>query len=383
MGNTLKDKPLEGVLVIDFSQFLSGPSAGLRLADLGARVIKIERPETGDICRTLYISNLEMDGDSSIFHAINRNKESFACDLKNTEDILKLKELLKKADVVIQNFRPGVMEKLGFDYEAVKGFNPSVVYGQVTGYGTEGPWKDKPGQDLLVQARSGLVWLSGNDQPSPLGLSIVDMAAGVQLTQGILAALVRKSISGQGALVEVSLLESILDFQVEGLSIYLNENDRNLPLVVPPNDNVHSPFGIYETADGYLTLVDGPPATLVKIIGRPDLADAFKDRETEILKAREIKRIISSHFKRKPKKELLKLLDENGMEASEVFTWNQLIQHEGFQVLDMLQEVKRTNGMSMLTTRCPIRIDGQIYKAGKGSPRLGEDTLTILKEFVP
>jgi len=214
-------KPLEDYLIIDFSQFLSGPSASLKLADMGARVIKIEKPGTGDICRQLYTSNVIMNGESSVFHAINRNKESFAADMKNEADKAKLWELIKKADVVMHNFRPGVMERLGFDYKSVKATNPSVIYGEISGYGETGPWRDKPGQDLLLQSLTGLTWLSGNaGGPVPMGLSIVDMLAGNQLAQGILACLVKRSISGEGALVQVSMLESAIDFQFEAITTY-------------------------------------------------------------------------------------------------------------------------------------------------------------------
>src|SRR5664279_1523888 len=128
-------KPLEGLLVVDFSQFLAGPSASLRMADMGARVIKVERPEGGDLCRRLYVSNLEIDGDSTLFHTINRNKESFAADLRKPDDRAAVRKLVERADVVIQNLRPGVMERLGFDYDSVVQYNPRVVYGEVTGYG--------------------------------------------------------------------------------------------------------------------------------------------------------------------------------------------------------------------------------------------------------
>src|SRR5699024_8460029 len=130
------------------SQFLSGPSASLKLADMGARVIKIERPEIGDICRELYVSNVEMNGDSSVFHAINRNKESFVADLKDSTDRKEVWELIKEADIVIHNFRPGVMQRLGFDYGSVKKVKPDIIYGEISGYGNEGPWTDNPGQDL-------------------------------------------------------------------------------------------------------------------------------------------------------------------------------------------------------------------------------------------
>src|SRR5690606_39208172 len=163
----------------------------LRLADMGARVIKIERPSGGDICRHLYISNLIMNGESSVFHAINRNKESFTADLKEEAGRRQVRKLVEKADVLIHNFRPGVMERLGFGYETVRKLNPAIVYGEITGYGDEGVWKDKPGQDLLVQSLSGLTWLSGkgDGMPVPMGIAVVDILTGAHLAQGILACL--------------------------------------------------------------------------------------------------------------------------------------------------------------------------------------------------
>lgn len=159
-------RPLEGLLVIDFSQFLSGPSASLRLADLGARVIKIERPGAGDLCRQLYISNLPLDSDSTLFHSINRNKQSFAADLKNPEGVKQLRALLGHADVMIQNFRPGVIDRAGLGYGAVRALQPHLIYAEVTGYGTRRPWVRKPGQDLLVQSLSGLAYLNRRCDPA-------------------------------------------------------------------------------------------------------------------------------------------------------------------------------------------------------------------------
>src|SRR5271166_2900957 len=152
---------LEGLLVLDMSQFLSGPFAALRLGDLGARVIKIERPDGGDLCRRLYLTDTEIGGDSTLFHAINRGKLGFAADLKKAADVATVKALITKADVVIQNFRPGVIERLGLDYLSAKAINPGIVYASVTGYGEDGPWAMLPGQDLLAQARAGVMWLNG------------------------------------------------------------------------------------------------------------------------------------------------------------------------------------------------------------------------------
>src|SRR5919202_5069914 len=220
--------PLDGLLVLDFSQFLAGPSCALRLADLGARVIKIERPDVGDLCRQLYISNLELDGDSTLFHSINRNKQSFAANLKDPAGLERVKKLVARADVLIQNFRPGVIERLGLDYASVQELNPRLGYATLTGYGQEGPWRDKPGQDLLVQALSGLVWLNGDaDQPPlPFGLAVADLVAGAHLAQGILACLVRRGITGAGGLVEASLLKSVLDCQFEVFTTFLNDGGK-------------------------------------------------------------------------------------------------------------------------------------------------------------
>src|SRR2546421_8454272 len=181
-------KLLEDVLVIDFSQFLSGPSAGLRLADLGARVIKIEKSGTGDICRELYVSDVRLEGESTIFHAINRNKDSYAANLKNIPDLEKIKILIREADILIHNFRPGVMERLGLDYETVKAISPSIIYAEINGYGEEGPWKDLPGQDLLLQSYSWLTWLSNNNHttPTPLGRAVVVILAVAALLRGVL-----------------------------------------------------------------------------------------------------------------------------------------------------------------------------------------------------
>ncbi|MGA2535379.1 MAG: CaiB/BaiF CoA-transferase family protein [Terracidiphilus sp.] len=377
-------KPLEGLLVIDLSQFLAGPSASLRLADLGARVIKIERPETGDLCRQLYISNLELDGDSTLFHSINRNKESFSTDLKSNQGRSALRQLLKHADVMIHNFRPGVIEKLGFDYEAVAAINPRIVYGEVSGYGKSGPWRDKPGQDLLIQSLSGLAWLSGNaDQPPvPVGIAVADLFAGAHLAQGILACLVRRGITGKGAKVEVSLLESILDFQFEVITTFLNDGGK-LPLRSSIN-NAHAylgaPYGIYETANGYLALAMGSVVRLGQLLGCTALLE-FHDPCGLFLRRDEIKRVLADHLRTATTQHWLSILEPNDVWCADVFSWPELFGHEGFQALDMVQQVSRSGGIDMLTTRCPIHVDGSILKSDKGAPRLGEDTARISAEF--
>lgn len=376
-------KPLEDYLVIDFSQFLSGPSASLKLADMGARVIKIEKPGTGDICRYLYTSNVIMNGESSVFHAINRNKESFAADIKTEADRIQIWELVKHADVVMHNFRPGVMDRLGFDYASVKQVNPSVIYGEISGYGDTGPWKDKPGQDLLLQSLTGLTWLSGNaGGPVPMGLSVIDLLAGNHLAQGILACLVRKTISGEGALVQVSMLESAMDFQFEAITTYYY--DGKLPERSERN-NAHAylgaPYGIYKTANGYMALAMGSIPQLGALLGcdallnYTEVAEAFNKRD-------EIKAILAEHLLTNTNEHWLGILQAADIWCAEVLTWDKLMEHEGFKILNMLQEVELSDGYKYKTTRSPITIDGEIFTSAKGSPKLGEDNDMITTQLI-
>jgi len=348
-------KPLEGLLVIDFSQFLSGPSASLRLADLGARVIKIERPDKGDLCRQLYISNLELDGDSTLFHSINRNKQSFAADLKNAGDLARIRKLLARADVMIQNFRPGVIEKIGLGYDAVRELNPRLVYGEITGYGNAGPWRTKPGQDLLVQSLSGLPYLNGDatQPPVPFGLAVSDMMAGAHLVQGVLATLLRRSITGVGGKVEVSLLESTLDLQFEVLSTYLNDGGK-----APQRSAVNNAHAYLGAA--LMTYVD--PASL------------FDQRD-------EIKSILVHHLKQQSTAHWLSILEPADVWCADVLTWDRLFAHDGFKALGMVQTVDSRPGAEMRTTRCPIRIDGEVLTSPLAAPRIGEHNGIVSDEF--
>ena len=374
---------LKDILVLDFSQFLSGPSASLRMADMGARVIKIERPGTGDICRQLYVSDADVNGESTIFHSINRNKESFQADLKNGTDLEKIKNLVKKADVMIHNFRPGVMERVGLSYEAAKALNPQLVYAAVNGYGAKGEWKDKPGQDLLLQAVSGITYLSGNrqDNPTPMGVAVADILAGTHLVQGILAALFSRFSTGEGALVEVSMLESLIDFQFEVLTCFYNDG-HTLPERDAVN-NAHAyiaaPYGIYKTSSGYLALAMGDIVRLGTLLGCDKLL-SYTNRADWFDKKDEIKMILQDHLTSKSVHDWLAILEPADIWCAEVFDYDMLMEQEGFTALEMVQDV-RAGEQLIRTTRCPIRVDGQLLKSVKGAPALGEHTASIVKEF--
>ncbi|WP_061286685.1 CaiB/BaiF CoA transferase family protein [Herbaspirillum chlorophenolicum] len=376
--------PLQGLLVLDFSQFLAGPSAGLRLADLGADVIKIERPDGGDLSRQLYVSNLELDGDSTLFHTINRNKRSFAANLKDAADREEIWKLIAQADVLIQNFRPGIMDRLGFDCDSVRKANPRLVYASITGYGSEGPWRDKPGQDLLVQSLSGLTWLNGNADhgPTPVGVAVADIFTGAHLVQGILAALVRRGITGQGGRVDASLLESTLDFQFELISTYLN-GDGTPPQrseIGSASAYLSAPYGVYATADGYMAIAMNPVERLGELLGCDALLE-YGDRTRWFSERDVIKNILWKHLRQQSTAYWLAILEPADIWCADVLSWPRLIEHEGFKALNMVQEVFTGSGARLVTTRCPIRIDGRILTSRKGAPKIGEDTAAIRAQF--
>jgi len=377
-------RPLHGILVLDFSQFLSGSLATLRLADLGARVIKIERPGTGDLGRSLYLSDTDVHGENTLFHAINRNKESYAADLKKSSDVEKLRQLLKYADIMVQNFRPGVIERLGLGYDRVREINQRVVYGVITGYGNAEQWKDRPGQDLLAQARSGIMWLSGNDgdPPTPVALAVADMLAGHDLCEGMLACLVRRGVTGHGGLVETSLIEALLDFQFEVLTTHLNDGGR------PPRRsafrNAHAylaaPYGVYDTANGHLALAMTHLPTLGKLLGLPEL-EQISDSAEGFRRRDEIKQIIAKRLKQQTTERWLEILNAADVWCAEVLDWPKLRATEAFQQLAMLQTLRDGNGIEILTTRLPMRINGNLLTSERLAPRVGQHTQAIQKEF--
>ncbi len=374
--------PLKGITVLEFSQYLSGPSAGLRLADLGARVIKIERPGSGDAGRKLAIKNLWVDDSSLLFHTINRNKESFAADMKNEADIAVLKKLVAKADVLIHNFRPGVMEKNGLGYEAVKAINPKMVYAEISGYGKRGPWKNNPGQDLLLQSMTGLAFTTGNgtNGPVPFGISIADILCGAQLVQGILAALIRRQKTNSGAQIEISLMESLLDFQFELFTTYFASGQQPQRSKV---NNGHTllgaPYGLFQTSDGYIALAMMDIHQLADAIGCSAVKQYSKEKGFAQRDA--IKQLLKDHLVTQTSAYWIEHLHDHNLWAMEVFDWEHMTAHDAYKSLQMEQHIHAA-GKNIVTTRCPIRVNGERLFAAKAAPSLGADNDKIFKEII-
>lgn len=375
--------PLEGVLVLEFAQFLSAPLCGLRLADLGARVIKIERAGAGDLGRQLYLSDTNPGGVNTHFQAINRNKESFAVDLKDEADKARVRCLIGSADVLIQNFRPGVFDRLGFSYERVSKINPRIVYGAITGYGTVGPWSEFPGQDLLAQARSGVMWLNGHDTgaPVPIGLSVADMLAGHNLAESVLASLVRCARTGKGARVETSLLESLLDFQFEVLTTHLNDGRRKPERAQRNGAHAYlpAPYGVYATSDGHIAIAMTPVDGLMKLLGMPQ-SPQFAESETAFARRQEIIDLFADRLREHTVRHWLGILQPHDIWCAEVCDWETLMASDAFGALDMIQAI-RMGEDTVHALRTPIRVDGQVLKSPRPAPQIGEHNARIVEEF--
>lgn len=371
--------PLSGLRVLDFAQFLAGPVAALRLSDLGAEVIKIERPDGGDLCRSMVVNNQTLDADSLVFHTFNRGKKSVAADLKAPADLDRVRSLVASADVMIHNFRPGVMERIGLGYDAVGALNPRLVYGAVSGYGTCGPWRDKPGQDLLVQSLSGIAWLSGNaaDGPVPTGFAMLDVATAANLVQGILACLVRRGVTGKGGLVEVDLMSSAIDMTFEQLTCFLNDGEQTPKRHAIGNANPYqpAPYGIYRASDGYFAFAMTPLTRVAELLGAPEIA-AFPQSEAYSRKD-EIKAIVAGICATRPVQHWLDILEPAGIWCAPVLDWPGFVASDGFAALDPVQTIRTAAGSEARTTRCPIRLDGRTLQNPQAAPRLGADTASV------
>jgi CoA:oxalate CoA-transferase len=378
-------KPLEGLVVLEFCQFLAGPSAGLKLADLGARVIKIERPIKGEACRQLSIKDLFVDESSLLFHTINRNKESFAADLKNPDDLILVKKLIAKADIMTHNFRPGVMDKIGLTFADALKINPKIIYGTITGYGEKGPWAKKPGQDLLLQSLSGLSWLSGrkSQEPVPFGLAVADLMCGNHFVQGILTALLKRAKTGKGVQVEVSLLESVLDIQFESITSFLNDGGQ-LPERGDIKGSAHAflsaPYGVYQTQDSYISLAMGDLLFIGNLLGIN--LEKYADKHQWFASRDEIRELLAARLGTQTTEHWLNLLQSKGVWCGKVLNYNDLDSQAFVNELQLKQTVKNSVGETLVTTRSPIQLDGEILASSKAAPKVGEDNLQIHEQFL-
>ncbi len=267
--------PLAGLRIIDLTLAMAGPLSTQRLADLGAEVIKVESPTRPDFSRTAVMTDVLLGGETTPYLTLNRNKKSLALDLKTEAGRGALYRLAATADAVVQNFRPGVAERLGIAYESLKRIKQDIVYVSISGYGDTGPMVERPGQDLLVQSFSGLTWNAGvaGGPPHPSPAYMIDVMASHLASEGVLAGLLQRDRQGRGAEIKVSLLGAALEVQIQELSTYLTTGREGHRNSVPYASTwMEPPYGIYPTADGHIAIAQSSIAAIAGVLGCDELA---------------------------------------------------------------------------------------------------------------
>jgi crotonobetainyl-CoA:carnitine CoA-transferase CaiB-like acyl-CoA transferase len=379
MGNG----PLEGVKVVDFTQMMAGPWATQMLADLGAEVIKIERPNTGEWERGLASMGELLKGDSPFFHAMNRNKKSLTLDLKHPKAKEIIYKLVEDADVVAENFRPGVLDRLGYGYEKLSSINPGIIYLSSSGYGSSGPYVDRPGQDLLLQGMSGMLAHTGKkgDIPTPAGSSIVDEGTAMMNALSITAALYHKQRTGEGQKIEVRMLDTAIAMQCQEAVAHLNLGQRFERSEAGVGGAwLAAPFGVYPTKDGYITLAMADVPTLGDLFELPELKkyeepmDAFNYRD-------EIKPLLESKTISKTTEEWLTLLGEHDIWCGPVNTFDDVFADPQVLHNDIVKTIEHPKVGKLKVIGYPATFSKTppVYKTA--APLVGEHNNEILRSL--
>ncbi len=379
-------KPLEGIRVLDLTQFVSGPLCTLTLADLGAEVIKIERQGVGDDTRN---ETPTCGRTSAKFISCNRGKKSIELNLKNIRQREIFLQLLKKSDVVVENYKPGTMKKFGLSYEEMKAVKPDVIYAAISGFGQTGPYASRGALDIAVQAMSGFMSVTGekNGKPVKAGTSIADITTGLYAVIGILSALRYRDATGEGQMVDVSMLDSM------AASVMVNEIARyNMNGVVPvPQGNRHAisaPFQEFATKDGSIMVccpTNKQFSALMQVLGHPEVYEnpLFHEQKDRYAHKDELEKAMQPIFAALTTREAAALMEKESLPFGEINRVNDVADNEQLRARNMYIDVEdRTENQHFRTVGFPLKMDSVPYQASFRSPGLGEDTESILRELL-
>ena len=373
--------PLEGITVLDFTRVLSGPYCTMQLADMGARVIKIEHPGKGDDTRAW--GPPFVNGESAYFLSINRNKESLTLDLKSTGARRVLDALLASADVVVENFRPGTMSRLGLGYAQLAERFPRLVYCSISGFGQSGPRTKEPGYDAVVQAEGGLMSVTGaaDGQPFRLGVAIADIASGMFATQGIAFALLARERSGQGQLVDIGMLDAtaaLLTYQA-GIYFATGETPRRMgnrhPTIVP--------YETFETSDGDFVLAVGNDEQwrrFCAVAGLDDLSsdERFATNRARVTNYETLRPLLAQAFRRHTRAEWVERLRPAGVPCGSVRDVAEVLQDPHLEARGMIERLEHAVVGAMRVTGVPVKLSGTPGAVRTPPPTLGQHTVEIL-----
>jgi crotonobetainyl-CoA:carnitine CoA-transferase CaiB-like acyl-CoA transferase len=372
---------LSGVRVLSFTQFLLGPSGVQFLADLGADVVKIEPPGGRLWERHWSGSNHFLNGVSVFFLLAHRNQRSLTLDLKKPGALEVARRLIERADVLVQNFRPGVMERLGLGAEQARAWNPRLVYVSASGYGGQSPYRDRPGQDLLMQGISGLASISGRagQPPTPVGTAVVDQHGAALLAMGVLAALIERGRTGRGLDVDVSMVRAALDLQMEVATYFLNgarleKSPTSLASTFHP-----PPYGVYETRDSWLVLSMSPLAELARVLPLPAL-EPYADVTWNFEAREEIARLLEPVIRQRDTAEWLERLIPQGIWAAPVNSHAETFADPAVQAADGVEEIEHPVAGPVKLLRFPVELSSGRAGVRRQPPMVGEHTEEILGE---
>ena len=374
--------PIHGVKVLELAQIMAGPTCGLMLADLGAEVIKIEKIPGGDDTRRFLPP--DVNGEAAAFMMMNRNKRGMALDLKTKEGVEVFKRLVKQADVVVENFRKGTLEKLGVGYEELKKINPKIILCEISGYGRTGPYADKGGFDLIAQGMSGLMSITGESKGKPpmkVGAPVTDITAGILAATGVLAALVSRANTGVGQRVDTSLYEAGI------VHTYWQSAIASATGIAPgPLGSAHpltAPYQAFQTKDKWITVGASNQNTWLKLIdalGAKELQEneKFNSNANRMKNLTELTELLKKELVKKTAEEWLKLFDEKGLPCGPINTVTEMFEDPQTIERKMIVDVKNTKAGSFKAIGMPIKFSETKVEDTKESPTFGQHTKQIL-----
>jgi formyl-CoA transferase len=378
-------KALEGIRILDLSRVLAGPFCTMLLGDMGAEIIKVEIPEKGDDSRNFPPFK---EGQGTYFINFNRNKKSIVLNLKDPSDVNSLLEIIKSMDVLVENFRPGTMEKMGLDYGTLRTVNDQLIYASISGFGHYGPYKDKPGYDIIAQAVGGIMSITGwpDGPPTRTGTAIADILAALFCTIGILSALQARTVYGKGQKIDVALVDSVVSAIGTILQIYLVE--KRIPKRAGNKYDFIAPYEAFRAKDGWFVLGVGNDNIWKRFcdsINRKDLIndDRFKTNVKRIKHNKELSEIIGGMSANFAVEEIISILEESGVPAAPINDLEQIVNDPHIAVArEMIQKIVHPIAGEVKVTGNPIKMsetNPQIYER---SPLLGEHTDYVLNRYV-
>ena len=370
---------LEGIKVLDFSRVLAGPYCTMLLADMGAEVIKIERPDSGDDTRQF---GPFQNGESGYFMFLNRGKKSIEIDLKNEEDFEIIIDLIKEADVLVENFRPGVMKKLGLDYDSLQAINQDLVYCSISGFGQYGPYTERPAYDLVAQAMGGMASITGHPETAPTrsGSSLGDMGAALYAAYGVMTALFHRERTGEGQSVDVAMVDSIYSLLEHNVMRYTSEGV--IPERIGSRHPISAPFDVYKSQEGYVVIAtanDSLFAKLCRLMEREELiSDQRFSKDIERGKNEsELKRIIEAWLADYRAEDAVEMINAAGVPSSLILNIAEISESDQIKERDMLLEIDHPVAGKTRIPGNPVKLSATPMQVKSPSPALGEHNDSI------